>query len=136
MKKFTLILAAMVLAGCATSGKSPSRASIHEDKVPVAKPVTTDFSNIGDTCAGKTAEACYAYAQKSYNAGDFRRAIRTYDLACARFQYLPACLEMAKMFEQGQGVEPNPGKAYEIYSAACYTVDHKPSCADMRRLSR
>lgn len=133
MKKvISFIFVAAILAGCnATSGKNSVSNQRIQDEVILVENVNSSLDlkamdRMDTATAFKTANAYY---QK----GDFANSITAYDFICAKFQYLPACVKLANMFEKGEGITANKMVALDIYERACYG-GHAQSCDDVKRL--
>ncbi|NLY04132.1 MAG: sel1 repeat family protein [Campylobacter sp.] len=133
MRSFIFVIfAAFVLTGCVTaSNKNTISNQRIEDEVVLIGNVN---ASVDTNQLNKTDVAgAFSIANNYYQNGDFVNAIAAYDYTCTRFQYVPACVRMANMFEKGEGVVASKMAALDIYQRACYS-GHKDSCNDVKRL--
>ncbi|QKF64148.1 sel1 repeat family protein [Campylobacter corcagiensis] len=137
MKKaicFTFIAA--LIAGCATT-KSSSRPGVSNDRIQEQVILVESVNSTLDLNALNRMDTADAYktANSYYKNGDYVNAITAYDFTCAKFQYIPACVRLASMFEKGQGITANRLIALDIYERSCYG-GHDESCNDAKRLRK
>ena len=148
MKKFILALSVCAFfAGCAgTSSNGPaptvsetSTTSMGNRTYDSIQAGVNEQSNIqgkavlSDACKSGNVSMCRSFAESMYKKGDFASAINAYNINCAAAQDIPSFVQMAYMFEKGEGVEKNINNAVDIFMRACYG-GHAQSCKEMRRL--
>ncbi|MSN95649.1 sel1 repeat family protein [Campylobacter sp. FMV-PI01] len=131
MKKNILILVSiLVFGGCASSKQDVKKPTIQtKQNLDSLKELIIKLDEISSDVE------IIKIADTYYSKKDFLKAITAYDFACAKFQSIPSCKKMAKMFEDGKGVLVNKAKAFDIYERSCFMGD-TPSCEDMRRLEK
>lgn len=116
-----LIGLALIIGGCATTKK--------DVQVPFSEFQKNDkLVSLVSDCRADDVESCQEAADFLYKNGYYKEAALSYDDTCRFYQYIPACLKLAKMFEKGQGVTKSKINAQDIYRRACYMGD-KPSCS-------
>lgn len=136
MKKNLIFLMSLIfLSGCSVTSMSRSSS----DGATFSRtPGKTNIAYSGpineQACSSGNVRGCMSYGDALYSKGDFKNAIRIYNIACEQ-QDVSSCVKMAKMFEAGQGVPANKVYALDIYTRACYSGDAE-SCKDKERLSR
>ncbi len=136
----TALLSALLLSGCAIANKKASVGNVANTKSEVelkqesAKKMSEDahFNALNNNCSAENKEACLAAANYLYAQGEYSYAAWYYDQICSRFQYVPACLKLAQMLENGTGIKEDKASAEDIYMKACYLGD-KPSCSRFKR---
>lgn len=89
------------------------------------------FMRLNNNCDSKNIQNCMAAGNYLYAKSKFAFAAWYYDEICSKMQYIPACLKLAKMYEEGIGVPKNIAIAKDIYKSACYMGD-KQSCEKMK----
>ncbi len=78
-------------------------------------------------------EQCISVADGYYHNANFVNALLAYDYTCVRFQDIPTCIKLGKMFEKGEGSSVDKVKALDIYQRACFG-GYDPGCKEMKRL--
>lgn len=133
MKKYLFLLfLAFVFVGCSTKDGAFKKT----DEVFI-QPVKLEPSNVNLTtiCENQNQEQCFASAKKAYEQQNYALAIRIFDKGCSGYQYIPSCLRLAKMLEEGEGCVKNVSLAKSLYTRACFS-GYKPSCKEMKRLEK
>lgn len=126
MKKYILLFfIAISFIACQTTNSS-SRVQNTQSALPQS--VSENACELGQV------EQCFYLGNAYYSKKDYLKAIKAYDIVCQQ-QYVPACLQMAVMFENGQGIPKNLENALDIYTKACY-LGYDKSCNDMKRLQK
>ncbi|NLK67021.1 MAG: SEL1-like repeat protein [Campylobacteraceae bacterium] len=133
-----VVSSALFLAGCANSSgpKVPSSSGnveTNDTRVQISQPANRDA--LYQRLQGLDLAGCRNLGDSYYANGDFLNAVIAYDFTCVKFQDIPTCVKMARMFERGEGVSVNKAAALDIYKRACYG-GHDASCKDMKRLER
>lgn len=131
---FTLI-AAFAFIGC----DQPNTTGARQIGTLSSTPTTelnennkNQIANLDRACEmNKDVNACMSVANMLFANKQYSEAAGAYDQICSGLQHIPACLQLAKMFEDGLGVVKNTSIAKDIYEKACYSGD-KPSCSKMK----
>ncbi|CUU85272.1 Sel1 repeat-containing protein [Campylobacter hyointestinalis subsp. hyointestinalis] len=129
MKKTIFSISALfvfVLSGC--SAKKNSTLVKNETIDTRDTLLQTKLTN---DCKAGNKVSCKELGDYFYDQAKYGDAANVYDYTCAKFWYIPACLRLAYMFENGTGVEKNESIARDIYKRACYNGD-KESCKKIR----
>lgn len=141
------IFTALILAGCSqTTPKTPvastPSASNGGAVIPAApKGVAVVSSPANSSQAADlynrlnqlSLEQCISVADGYYHNANFVNALLAYDYTCVRFQDIPTCMKLGKMFEKGEGSAVDKVKALDIYQRACFG-GYDPGCKEMKRL--
>ncbi|ALV25124.1 hypothetical protein CIG2463D_1567 [Campylobacter iguaniorum] len=127
MRKLVLFLFVALFLGCANNSQNLQKSS----NLQTSKPRDIKLENLEKECFNGKKEACKELADSLQSKGEFEEAAKIYDYTCVKFQYIPACLSLAHLFETGKGVKQDPNVAKDIYTRACYSGD-KQSCTKIR----
>ena len=142
------IFTALILAGCSqTTPKTPVMSTpsasngggavipaAQKGVVVVSSPAnSTQAANIYNRLNQLSLEQCISLADGYYHNADFVNALLAYDYTCVRFQDIPTCMKLGKMFEKGEGSAVDKVKALDIYQRACFG-GYDPGCKEMKRL--
>lgn len=142
------IFTALILAGCSqTTPKTPVMSTpsasngggavipaAQKGVVVVSSPAnSTQAANIYNRLNQLSLEQCISVADGYYHNADFVNALLAYDYTCVRFQDIPTCMKLGKMFEKGEGSAVDKLKALDIYQRACFG-GYDPGCKEMKRL--
>ncbi len=122
MKVTALIGACFFIAGCA---QASAQKQVESKTLSVSQ--DSKIEKLDKECKSGIQASCKDLGDYFYDKLDFKTAARAYDYTCAKFQYLPACLRLAYMFESGKGMDKNLEIAKDIYIRACHSGD-KESC--------
>lgn len=130
-----IVSSTLFLGGCATtSTNSGNSTKVNNDSTQANQPISTNV-NIYQQLQNLNLSSAVNLGDSYYESGDYANALVAYDYTCARFQDIPTCLKMAKMFEKGEGSPVNKTYALDIYKRSCFG-GHTDSCKDMKRLER
>ena len=142
------IFTALILAGCSqTTPKTPVISTpstsngggavisaAQKDVVVVNSPAnSSQAADLYNRLNQLNREQCISVADGYYHNADFVNALLAYDYTCVRFQDIPTCMKLGKMFEKGEGSAVDKVKALDIYQRACFG-GYDPGCKEMKRL--
>lgn len=140
------IFTALILAGCSqTTPKTPVASTpsngggavipaAPKGVAVVSSPAnSSQAANIYNRLNQLSLEQCISVADGYYHNANFVNALLAYDYTCVRFQDIPTCMKLGKMFEKGEGSAVDKVKALDIYQRACFG-GYDPGCKEMKRL--
>lgn len=142
------ILTALILVGCSqTTPKTPVVSTpsssngggavipaAQKGVVVVSSPAnSSQAADIYNRLNQLSLEQCISVADGYYYNANFVNALLAYDYTCVRFQDIPTCMKLGKMFEKGEGSTVDKVKALDIYQRACFG-GYDLGCKEMKRL--
>lgn len=121
---FFMMICVILLSGCSQKNLTPTTTKKYDlQNDPTYNFLSKRCREDGDYLS------CKELGDYLYDISYSMSAI-VYNYACARYQYVDACMHLANMFENGIGVVKSKSISDEIYTRSCYS-GNKNACKKM-----